>query len=246
MDQESDMEAMREKMRAALDGSPGKSRKELAKLLDISPTQVSSLLKPGGRHLRAVEVPIVEGYLGITLLGSLAEPAHLAEHQVFSPNKENPQSESGQAPAEHGAGGDAASRERLPPARGPAAEGEAVAIDDLPPALARYLDKVAGRCAGQIWRLATSNVQAAGYLSGDYVVVDRYRMPRAKDVVLAELREGVEAPVPIFRAYVPPYLMFANSRAMLQSPLLVDDHRVTILGVIIASVRIRGDLLRTL
>ena len=215
------MELLRKKIRAALDNSPGKSQKDLAKLLNVSPTQVSSLLKPHGRHLRAVEVPIVEHYLGITLLGASGDeiPPEADEPPAFLEAPGPPR----------------------PP--GPTPEGTLVSVDDLRPELAHYLGMIAEECGGEVWRLTTNNVQAAGYFSGDYVVVGRGRRPRNKDVVLAELRNGVEPAVPIFRAYVPPYLMVANAnpRAMLQTPLPVDDDRVAITGVIVASVRVRDD-----
>jgi hypothetical protein len=235
MDSQSGMELIREKIRAALDSSPDKSRKTLAKLLNISATQVSSLLKPGGRHLRAVEVPVVERYLGIILLDYPDFTAGFAENpQIFGfprPQRGAEKSES------------MASRQRLerPRAQGPAPEGTQLSLADLPPELAQHLAHIAGECAGRVWRLTTNNLQSVGYLSGDYVVVDCARMPRPKDVVLAMLRDGFELTVPIFRAYVPPYLMVANPGAMLQSPLLVDDDRVAVIGVITASVRIRDE-----
>lgn len=213
------MERMREKIRAALAANPVKSRKELAKFLEVSPTQVSSLLKSGGRYLRAVEVRIVENYLGITLLDGQEKP---------------------QPPDEAGSDELLDARAlKLPRLRGPAPEGNVVSLNDLPGETARYFGSIAGRCDGEVWQLTTGHVQLAGYLSGDYVVIDRTCMPRPKEVVLAELRDGPEAPVPIFRVYVPPYLMMANPRAMLQSPLLVDDERVAIIGPVVAAVRIR-------
>src|SRR5512146_818468 len=68
MDPAAEMDDMRRRIRRALEESPDKSQKELAKLLDVSPAQVTSLLSPGGRWLQAPEVPIVERYLKIRLL----------------------------------------------------------------------------------------------------------------------------------------------------------------------------------
>ncbi len=98
--------------------------------------------------------------------------------------------------------------------------------------------EVDGR-AGEVWRLTTDLVQAAGYLPGDCVVVDRDQAPRPQDVVLAELRESAGPGTPIFRAYLPPYLMVVNPSASLQSPLLVDNVHVAVIGPIVASVRTR-------
>lgn len=242
MDPTSDMESMREQIRAALDAAPDKSRKELAKLLSVSPAQVSSLLKPGGRRLQAAEVPIVERYLGISLLRGHWRPLQEGHANYFVENEISKSS----PPQQHAIVAELA---RPPPRpmgqpspRGGGREGTPVALADLPAELSRYLGSVIGSigAAAEVWRIATDLVEAAGYLPGDYLVVDRGEKPRPRDVVLAELRENLGPAIPVFRAYLPPYLMTANPKAMMQSPLYVDDVRVTIIGVIVGSVRKRG------
>lgn len=58
---------MIQKIIAALD-MPGKSGKGLAEAMHINPSQVSRLLK-GDRRIKAEEIPLIEQYLGISLLG---------------------------------------------------------------------------------------------------------------------------------------------------------------------------------
>jgi hypothetical protein len=249
-----DMENIRQQIRAAMDTSPHKSRKELAKLLGISPTQVTSLLKSGGRRLQAAEVPIVERYLGISLLGrdgqavperplrpeSITElPSFLAEDRspfedvsVRPVPIEQPLAAS-MAAAPRRSGGQAS----LP---GVDNEGRPVLLADLPEDIARYLSSVTAGRQAEIWQLATDLVEGAGYLVGDLVVVDRGQTPRAHDVVMAEVGGNHVSAKSVFRVYVPPYLLVVSPRAMLQSPLLVDDTRVVIIGVIVGSLRSRG------
>jgi SOS-response transcriptional repressor LexA len=205
-----DMEKIRQRISAALDASSGKSRSKLAKLLGISPTQVTSLLKPGGRRLQAAEVPIVERYLGISLL----ETDETFAEELSAPSILFDEGN-----------------------RFPFNEGEPVDLAALPADLARYLKSVMARRQAEVWRLSTDLIEAAGYLPGDYVVVDLGQIPRPRDVVLAELRESHGQVTPIFRAYVPPYLMVLSLPATLETPLIVDDGRVIIKGVIVSSVR---------
>jgi hypothetical protein len=213
-----DMEKNRQRISAALDASSGKSRSKLAKLLGVSPTQVTSLLKPGGRRLQAAEVPIVERYLGISLLETDETSAQARTSSSFS---------------EELISFDEEARSPLDPFN----EGVPVDLAALPADLARYLKSVMARRQAEVWRLSTDLIEAAGYLPGDYVVVDHGQIPRPRDVVLAEIRESHGQVTPIFRAYVPPYLMVLSLLATLQTPLIVDDGRVIIKGVIVSSVR---------
>lgn len=58
---------MRGKIRVALDTNPQLSRGGLAEVLGVVNSAVTSLLKPGGRQIKAHEVPKIEKYLGISL-----------------------------------------------------------------------------------------------------------------------------------------------------------------------------------
>jgi hypothetical protein len=207
-----DMEKIRQRISAALDASSGKSKSKLAKLLGVSPTQVTSLLKPGGRRLQAAEVPIVERYLGISLLETEESPARTR----FLSDTANLFDEGEEFPFN---------------------EGEPVDLAALPADLARYLKSVMAGRQAEVWRVTTDLIEAGGYLPSDYVVVDRGQIPRPRDVVLAELRESHGKVTPIFRAYLPPYLMVLSPTATLQIPLIVDDGRVVIKGVIVCSIR---------
>jgi SOS-response transcriptional repressor LexA len=214
MDPTSEMEAIRQQIRAAFARSPDKSQKELAKLLNISATQVTSLLKPGGRRLQAAEVPIVERYLGITLLKR--EASAVASRRLRVARVET--------------------RPPLPPMNF-AAEGVTVPVSDLPADIARYLESVSAERAAEVWRITTDRVQEAGYLPGDYVVIDRGHPPSAGDVVLAEVREKAGWWIPIFRVYAPPVLRTANSKYVREPALPADGTSIAVIGPIIGSVR---------
>jgi hypothetical protein len=180
-----DMEKIRQRISAALDASSGKSKSKLAKLLGVSPTQVTSLLKPGGRRLQAAEVPIVERYLGISLLEADDSPVQ-ERFRTGLADGPNLYDEGEEFPFN---------------------EGEPVDLATLPADLARYLKSVMAGRQAEVWRIATDLIESAGYLPSDYVVVDRGQTPRPRDVVLAELRESHGKVTPIFRACLPPYLM---------------------------------------
>lgn len=66
---------------------PGKSGKGLAEALGINPSQVSRMLN-GERAIKAFEIPMIEKYLGVSLLGyeDTQEPKHLkaTEYSVAS------------------------------------------------------------------------------------------------------------------------------------------------------------------
>src|SRR5690349_2095322 len=62
-----EQDEMRDKIRAALDANPQLSKGGLAEALGVVNSAVTSLLKEGGRQIKAHEVPKIEKYLGITL-----------------------------------------------------------------------------------------------------------------------------------------------------------------------------------
>lgn len=63
-----DMYAVGERIRLAFEADPSKTRSELARRLGVANSAISELQK-GRRQLKAHEVPIVEEYLGISVLG---------------------------------------------------------------------------------------------------------------------------------------------------------------------------------
>lgn len=87
------------------------------------------------------------------------------------------------------------------------------------------------------WVLKTRALELAGYLPGDVVLVDLNAEPEDGDAVVAQHYDLKTET--IFRLYQKPYLVAAAVDRVPRPPLLVDDRRVMIRGVIIASFRQR-------
>jgi DNA-binding transcriptional regulator YdaS (Cro superfamily) len=211
MNSESDMEEFRQRIRAALAANNDKSQKELAKLLGISPAQVTSLLKAGGRRLQAAEVPIVEKYLGIRLFRSELDVYKVPPGAVVVASA-----------IPHRTSTDHLTEEAVP-----------IALDGVPPEIAPTLKNIVGEGHAEFWRLTVGDG-----VPGDFLVVDRSETPRSGDIVLAEVRQTAGRWIPIFRRYVPPWLYEVNSQIP-GPPLKVGDSRIAIIGPVIASFRTR-------
>lgn len=108
-----------------------------------------------------------------------------------------------------------------------------------PEGLARVLAAMlADRTAVDPWRLKTNALELVGYLPGDLVLVDLNAVPKPQDVVCAQVidwtRGGAET---VFRVYDPPFLVAAATDRTGYKPLLVDNDRVIVKGVVVESVR---------
>lgn len=88
------------------------------------------------------------------------------------------------------------------------------------------------------WRLKTAALEAVGYLPGDIVVVDPHATPQVQDAVSAQVHDfrggGVET---VWRVFMPPYLVGASHDRTAYKPLLIDNDRVIVKGVIVESFR---------
>ena len=92
-------------------------------------------------------------------------------------------------------------------------------------------DRVA--CVTKGWSL-----NLLGYLPGDVVIVDLNRQPQAGDVVWADVRDWSDGKAEaVMRIYEPPFLLSATSREAPGKPLVVDNERVVIKGVVRALLR---------
>ncbi len=88
------------------------------------------------------------------------------------------------------------------------------------------------------WRLRTAALEGAGFLPGDIVVVDPNARPEPHDAVCAHIYDAKRGSTEtIFRVYDPPYLLAASHDRLAYKPLLVDQERVLIVGVVVASLR---------
>lgn len=96
----------------------------------------------------------------------------------------------------------------------------------------------AGRNAVEPWRLRTRALELIGCMAGDVVMVDLNGTPAPGDAVCAQIYDwnGGSAET-VFRVFEAPFLVAASLEASLRKPLLVDDTRVVIKGVVVGSFR---------
>ncbi|MGH6907913.1 MAG: hypothetical protein ACREDX_08660, partial [Aestuariivirga sp.] len=92
------------------------------------------------------------------------------------------------------------------------------------------------------WTLNSRALEGAGYRPGDILLVALDETPAAGDVVCAQIYDWVKAKAEtVFRIFQPPYLVAATSDPQLMRPHLVDDAAVAIKGVVLQSLRGRGN-----
>lgn len=115
------------------------------------------------------------------------------------------------------------------------------APESLAPWLAAALDSIRqGRSAADVWQIRSRALEHVGVLPGDLVVVDLGMRAESGDVVCAQHYEWARASAEtIFRIYDPPYLLAASSDPEVRKPLVVDNERVIIKGVMLALLRAR-------
>jgi hypothetical protein len=83
------------------------------------------------------------------------------------------------------------------------------------------------------WTIRSRALECAGFLPGDIVLVDLATMPRAGEPACAQVfRRGDRAEI-VMRILEPPYLVAATFDPSLRKPLLVDDDRVIVKGLIL-------------
>lgn len=118
-------------------------------------------------------------------------------------------------------------------------EAERFDMQAEPPALAKVIAALlGGRAAVDAWRLKTAALEEVGYLPGDIVLVDLNAQPMPQDAVCAQVydwtRGGAET---VWRVFDPPFLVAAARERTAYKPLLVDNERAIIKGVIVESLR---------
>jgi hypothetical protein len=89
------------------------------------------------------------------------------------------------------------------------------------------------------WVLRSRSLESAGYMPGDILMVDLNGRPEPGDVVCAQIYDRSGKAETIFRIYEHPFLVAATLDGRLMKPHLVDNDRVVIRGVVIASLRER-------
>lgn len=102
---------------------------------------------------------------------------------------------------------------------------------------------VAGRKNIEAWTMRSRALECAGYMPGDVVLVDSGAFPKAGEPACAQVYYGRGGPgETVMRIYEAPYLVAATFDGNLRKPLLVDDERVIVKGVILPHrMRPRGN-----
>lgn len=97
-----------------------------------------------------------------------------------------------------------------------------------------------GRNGVDIWRVKSRAMALAGYLEGDYLLVDTHQRDTCKagDVVLAQVYDyNAGAATTIFRRYQTPVLVAASADPSEWGVHVVDHNTVVIMGKAVASWR---------
>jgi Helix-turn-helix. len=96
-----------------------------------------------------------------------------------------------------------------------------------------------GRRNAHVFELHSRALDQLGYLPGDLVIVDLGATPEAGAVVCAQIYEWQQVRADtVMRVYEPPYLVGHSSDPRYRRPEFVDNRRVVIKGVVIASARL--------
>lgn len=89
-----------------------------------------------------------------------------------------------------------------------------------------------------VWQISSRSMTQAGYLPGDFMLVDTHQAERATagDVVVAQVYSPRGAKT-VLRRYFPPFLVAQTSPGEDEPPHVVDNSNVVIRGKVIASWR---------
>lgn len=89
------------------------------------------------------------------------------------------------------------------------------------------------------WVMKSNGLEAAGYNPGDVLMVDLNAQPEPGDVVCAQVYDRNGRAETVFRIYDHPFLVAMTYKVNLAKPLLIDNDRVAVRGVVVASFRPR-------
>ena len=97
-----------------------------------------------------------------------------------------------------------------------------------------------GATNADLWQVRSRALELEGYMLGDIVVVDLDRTAEGGEVVCAQMYDWNRGSAQtVLRVYEPPYLITASQSPIHRKPVLVDNERVTIKGLVVASARRR-------
>ena len=97
-----------------------------------------------------------------------------------------------------------------------------------------------GRSGINAWVLRSRSLEAVGYLPGDILLVDSNVSAQPGDIVRADIYERNGKTETVFRIFEDPFLVAATLDRALVKPWLVDNERVAVRGVVVASFRERN------
>lgn len=135
----------------------------------------------------------------------------------------------------------------LPAGAAPGGLGESEATRYQPTPRSPLADALAaltqGHNATDPWKICTRALEQRGVLPGDIVLVDLNARPDSGALVCAQVYEWSKGTAEtVFRVYEPPYLVAAAAdpalAEKLRRPLLVDNERVVIKGVVTGCLRL--------
>lgn len=89
------------------------------------------------------------------------------------------------------------------------------------------------------WELKTRALEQEGYLPGDILILDLNAVATSGDIVCAQIYDWTNpsATQTVWRIYEAPFLIAATSAPDMRKPLLVDQDKVMIKGVVVAMIR---------
>jgi len=88
------------------------------------------------------------------------------------------------------------------------------------------------------WRLKTNALELSGYLPGDVLFVDLNAIAKPQDAVCAQVYDWQRGSAQtVWRIFDPPFLVGSALDRTAYKPLLVDNERVAVKGVIVESLR---------
>ncbi|MDP2150051.1 MAG: hypothetical protein Q8K13_10465 [Parvibaculum sp.] len=92
------------------------------------------------------------------------------------------------------------------------------------------------------WEIRSRVLDLAGYMPGDKVLVDLTEAPVPGDVVIAQIYGPTGDAETVFRRFEPPFLTAKGSMDNQPRPILLDYEKVSVLGVVVATLRERRKL----
>jgi transcriptional regulator with XRE-family HTH domain len=112
------------------------------------------------------------------------------------------------------------------------------AADLMPSRMAAIQALISDRAAASLWLVQSHALENAGYLPGDILIVDLSRKPEAGDVTCVQVYQWSKGKADtVFRIFEPPYLVAVSHDPSIRKPLLLDNERVIIKGVVTEMLR---------